>query len=139
MVLNIAASAVNLALLAWFFGCIVTYKTEKFVLVEGMGVKSAEFFMLCLFSTALVLFFAARAVGKWVLLAVLALWLTVQFFCHWRYTIFGVSEQKLRGYNACFQNTLHLFRASKTRLVPDFYHIVLHLLITASAVLTALS
>ena len=137
--MKIAASSVNLALWAWFFGCIVTYKTKKFVLVEGMGVKSVEFGALLLFSLALALFFAAHAVGKWVLLAVLALWLTVQFLCHWRYTILGASEEKLRGYNACFQNTLHLIPASKTRLVPDFYHILLHLLIAASAVLTALS
>ena len=133
------ASIVNLVLWAWFFGCIVTYKTKKFVLVEGMGVKSVEYGALLLFSLALALFFAVHAVGKWVLFGVLVLWFTVQFFCHWRYTIFGVSEEKLRSYNACFQNTLHIIPASNTRLVPDFYHIVLHLLIIASAVLTALS
>ena len=137
--MKLAASVVNLVLWVWFFGCIVTYKTKKFVLVEGMGVKSVEFGALCLFSLALALFFAMHAVGKWVLLAVLALWFTVQFFCHWRYTIFGVSQEKLCGYNACFQNTLHLIPASTKRLVPDFYHMVLHLLIAVSAVLTALS
>ncbi len=137
--MKIAAAVVNLVLWVWFFGCIVTYKTKKFVLVEGMGVKSVEFGALLLFSTALALFFAAHAVGKWVLFAVLSLWFVVQFLCHWRYTIFGVCEEKLRGYNACFQNTLHLIPASKTRLVPDFYHIVLHVLIAASAILCALS
>ena len=60
-------------------------------------------------------------------------------FCHWYYTLFGASEQKLKGYNECFQGTLRLIPKSDKRLIPDFYHIVLHLLILANGILCLLS
>ena len=51
------------------------------------------------------------------------------FFCHWFYTIRGASEKKLKGYIECFRHTVRIFPASDTRLIPDFYHMVLHLLL----------
>ena len=117
------------ALWIWFLGCVITYRFGKHLLVEGMGIKSAEFLMLCLYSAGLVSYYLFRPVGKWILLGVLVLWFIVQFFCHWFYTIFGASGKKLRGYNDCFRNTVRIFRASEKRIVPDLYHIVLHLLI----------
>ena len=78
--------------LVWFLGCTITYKTKKFLLVEGMGIKSAEFVMLCLYSIALASFYFLHT-GKWILLGLLVLWAVIQFMCHWRYTIFGVSEK----------------------------------------------
>ncbi len=69
--------------------------------------------------------------GKWILLAELSLWLVTQFFSHEYYTIFGASLQKVRDYNKCFEGTVKLFPVSETRLIPDLYHIVLHLLIAA--------
>ena len=38
------------ALWLWFLGCVTTYRIGKYLLVEGMGMKSAEFIMLCLYS-----------------------------------------------------------------------------------------
>lgn len=122
-------------LLIWFFGCIRTYKIGRFILVEGMGFKSAEFVMLCLYGTGLILSLAFPPVGTWYLLGVLALWMVVQFFCHWNYTIFGAPEQKLRGYNECFRHTVHIIPASETRVIPDLYHIVLHILILLNLIL----
>ncbi len=122
------------ALWVWFFGCIVTYRIGKFLLVEGMGVKSAEFFMLCLYSIGLASYHFFRPVGKWILLAVLVFWFVVQYFCHWHYTIFGAGEAKLKGYNQCFRNTVRLFPMSERRLIPDFYHIVLHIFILANII-----
>lgn len=89
--------------------------------------------MLIVYALALVLFHAFSC-GRWALLGVLAAWLIVQFFCHWRYTIFGASEKKLRGYNECFRGTLRIFKESETRLVPDLYHIVLHILIVVNII-----
>jgi hypothetical protein len=126
MLLTILPQAV---LWLWFLGCVTTWRFGRVLLVEGMGVKSAEFAMLCAYSLGLAAFYAFRPVGKWVLLAILTLWFVVQFFCHWYYTIFGASEKKLKGYNDCFRGTARLFPMSETRLVPDLYHIVLHLLI----------
>ena len=126
MALAIIAQA---ALWIWFLGCTVTWRIGKCLLVEGMGVKSMEFRMLCLYTLAVVLFHAWRPFGKWFLLGALLVWLAVQFRCHWYYTLFGADEKKLRGYNNCFRDTARIFPMSETRLVPDLYHIVLHLLI----------
>ena len=117
------------ALWIWFLGCVITYRFGKHLLVEGMGIKSAEFLMLCLYSAGLISYYLYRPIGKWILLGVLVLWFIVQFFCHWFYTIFGASEKKLAGYNDCFYDTVRIFRASEKRVIPDLYHIVLHLLI----------
>ena len=121
----------------WFFGCIVTYRFGPVLLVEGMGLKSAEFGMLCMYSLGIAAFWLWPGPGKWILFAVLCLWFTVQFLCHWRYTIFGASEKKLRGYNECVRGTVRLFPVSETRLIPDLYHIILHVLILANCVLCA--
>lgn len=85
------------------------------------------------------LYFLWEPVGKWVLLAELSLWLILQFFCHEYYTIFGASPKKLKGYNQCFAHTVKLFSQSDTRLIPDLYHIVLHMLIALDLVLVILA
>ncbi len=126
------------ALWIWFLGCVTTWRFGKVLLVEGVGLKSAEFAMLCLYSVGLLSFYLFPPVGRWALLSLLVLWFTVQFFCHWFYTIRGASEEKLRGYNTCFRGTLRLFPVSETRLVPDLYHIVLHVLIAANILLCLL-
>ncbi len=120
---------VQAALWIWFLGCVLTYRFGRHLLVEGMGIKSAEFLMLCIYSAALISYYLIRPVGKWILLGVLILWFIVQFFCHWRYTIFGASQKKLKGYNDCFRGTVRIWPASERRLVPDLYHMILHLLI----------
>jgi len=119
----------------WFLGCTISWRIGKYTLVEGMGIKSAEFGMLCLYSAGLLLFYVARPAGRWILFGVLVLWFVVEFFCHWYYTLFGASERKLQGYNDCFRGTVRLFPMSETRLVPDLYHIVQHTLILVNIVL----
>ena len=111
----------------WFLGCTTTYRIGKHLLVEGMGLKSAEFAVLCLYTVGL-------AAGRWILLGILLLWFAVQFMCHWAFTIFGASERKLRGYNDCFRDAVRIFPMSDKRLIPDLYHIVLHLLILVNII-----
>ena len=135
--MTIAILLPELLLAVWFFGCICTYKLGRFILVEGEGIKSPEFVMFCLYGTGMLLFWLIPTVGKWWLLTVLTAWFILQFFCHWYYTLFGASEKKLQGYNACFKNTIHLIPASEKRLIPDLYHMILHLLILLNLVLTA--
>ena len=118
----------------WFLGCVTTYRIGKYLLVEGMGIKSAEFAVLCLYSGGIASYYCLDAAGKWILFSVLVLWFTAQFFCHWYYTIFGASERKLKGYNDCFKGTVRIFPESEKRLVPDMYHILLHVLILANIV-----
>ncbi len=61
-----------------------------------------------------------------------------QFFCHWYYTIFGATEKKLRGYNSCFRDTIRVIPASDTRVIPDLYHMVLHLMLCTNLTLILL-
>ena len=122
------------ALWIWFLGCTTTYRIGKQLLVEGMGVKSAEFAVLCLYSLGLAAFHCFQPAGRWILLGILLLWFAVQFMCHWYFTIFGASERKLQGYNDCFRDALRIFPMSDKRLIPDLYHIVLHLLILANII-----
>ena len=132
------AIALQAALWVWFLGCTVSYRVGKKYLVEGMGIRSAEFIMLCVYTAALVACHCIRPAGKWILIGVLALWFVVEVFCHWYYTLFGAGERKLKGYNECFEGTLRLIPASETRLIPDLYHIVLHLLILLNAIMCVL-
>lgn len=133
---NMAGTIIFQALLwIWFLGCTTSYRIGRYTLVEGMGIKSAEFGMLCLYSIGLIFYYCLQPAGKWILLAILILWFVVQFFCHWYFTIFGASERKLEGYNECFRNTVRLFPMSETRLIPDFYHIVQHTLILINIIL----
>ena len=125
----------QIALWVWFLGCTITYRIGKRLLVEGMGLKSAEFAALCLYSLGLAAFHCFRPAGKWVLFGILVLWFMVQFRCHWYYTIFGASKEKLQGYNDCFRESLRIFPMSDKRLIPDFYHIVLHMLILINSIL----
>ena len=136
--MRIAIIVVSCLLWLWFLGCTFTWKFGKVLLVEGMGLKSIEFAALVLFTLGIGSFLLWEPIGKWVLLVELALWLVEQFFCHEYFTIFGSSSKKLRGYNECFDGTVKLFPVSETRLIPDLYHIVLHLLILADLVLTAI-
>ena len=129
----------QLLLWIWFLGCTITWRFGKHILVEGMGIRSAEVFMLCLYSLGLIGYRFFQPTGKWILFAILVFWFIIQFFCHWYYTLFGASEQKLKGYNECFQGTLRLIPKSDKRLIPDFYHIVLHLLILANGILCLLA
>ncbi len=137
--MRIAIIVMSCLLWLWFLGCTFTWKFGKVLLVEGMGLKSIEFTVLVLFTIGIVGFLLCESVGKWILLVELTLWLVAQFFSHEYFTIFGVSDRKLKGYNECFEGTVKLFPISETRLIPDLYHIVLHFLIATDLVLVILS
>lgn len=137
--MRVAIIVVSCLLWLWFLGCTFTWKFGKVLLVEGMGLKSIEFVALVLFTLGIGSFLLWEPIGKWVLLVELALWLVEQFFCHEYFTIFGSSSKILKGYNECFESTVKLFPVSETRLTPDLYHIVLHLLIGADLVLIVIA
>ena len=135
MSVSIIAYIFEVVLLIWFFGCIVTYRLGNVLLVEGMGIKSAEFGMLVVYIASILLRVVLPQVGNWFVLAVLVFWLVVQYFCHWHFTIFGATPEKIRGYNRCFEGSLCIVPRREDRLIPDFYHIVLHVLIVLNLVL----
>ena len=118
----------------WFLGCVFTYRFGKVLLVEGVGFKSVEFAMLCVYTAGVVSFHCFQPAGKWILFGILTIWFIGQFRFHWYYTIFGASERKLTGYNECFKGTVRIFPESDKRLIPDMYHIVLHILILVNII-----
>ena len=67
----------QIVLWIWFLGCTITYRIGKHLLVEGVGTKSAEFAVLCLYSLGIVLFHWFQPAGKWLLFGVLTLWFIV--------------------------------------------------------------
>ena len=71
---------VQILLWIWFLGCTITWRFGKRILVEGMGIQSAEFAMLCLYSIGLISYYFFQPTGKWILFTILVLWLTIQFF-----------------------------------------------------------
>ena len=50
----------------------------------------------------------------------------------------GATPEKIRGYNRCFEGSLCIVPRRENRLIPDFYHIVLHILIALNIVLLCL-
>lgn len=126
----------ELILFGWFLGCTTTYKFGKYTLVDGMGFYSAEFTMLVIYGTSLLFAFFYPSIGQLGVLLILLFWIIVQFFCHWYFTIFGASRVKIKGYNDCFRDTIRIFPQSEKKLIPDFYHIVLHTLIVINIVLS---
>lgn len=103
--MSIIAYIFEVVLLIWFFGCIVTYRLGNVLLVEGMGIKSVEFGMLVVYAASILLRVALPQVGNWFVLAVLVFWLVIQYFCHWHFTIFGATPEKIQGYNQCMKRT----------------------------------
>ena len=73
---------VQVFLWIWFLGCVTTWRFGKVLLVEGVGVRSAEFAMLCMYSIGVIAFHFFQPAGRWILFGVLVLWFVVQFFCH---------------------------------------------------------
>lgn len=136
--LNIIAYVCEFVLLIWFFGCIVTYRIGNVLLVEGMGIKSVEFGMFVVYSSGIALRMILPQAGNWFVLGVLVFWLVVQYFSHWHLTIFGAPPEKIQGYNRCFEGSLCIVPRREDRLIPDFYHIVLHSLIALNIVLLCL-
>jgi hypothetical protein len=137
--MKIAIYVLILLLLAWFWGCVVSYKTTKWDLVDGNGINGAEFKWWLIYLICCLSFVFFEPIGKWLLPVFLLTWLVIQFVCHWYFTIFGVSEQKLKGYNECFKNTIHIVPASNKHLVPDLYHILMHSMILALLVLCVIN
>ncbi|WP_167958476.1 hypothetical protein [Anaerosporobacter faecicola] len=123
----------NAILLVWFAFCLTGLRIGNIWLVER---ELSDSIFLVIALVAFVLYVVKEKIGKFVLAGWLFMWFVAQFFCHWFYTIFGVSEEKLRSYNACFKDTYHIIPASDTVLIPDLYHIVLHILILSAFLVT---
>ncbi|QVK16967.1 hypothetical protein KHQ81_08660 [Mycoplasmatota bacterium] len=115
-------------LLIWFSMDMTGFSIGDIIIVEAAwnsidGVWWIIFLVLCFF------FYIKDRLGKYILTVFVFLWTVIQFFSHWYYTLFGASDKKIISYNQFFKDTYHIIAASDTRVIPDFYHIVLHIFI----------
>lgn len=122
---------VNILLLGWFFLDMVGVYFEDTYLVTRSW-KDDGIFMI-IFVAVLFLFIFKDRIGKYILVGWQTLWLITQFVFHEWYIIVGGGEEKMRY----FSGSIKLFY-SGSRYIPDLYHIVLHILIAVSLVLTSL-
>ncbi len=119
----------------FYFGCTCGYKFGKKYFVEGMGFKSAEFISFVISLICLLLFFFNEKIGVWLLWGYYLLLTVYMFMFHWRYTIFGATEKKLKGYNECFSSCIYLVKPSSIKLIPDLYHIIMSVFVLTMSVL----
>ncbi|MCL2081172.1 MAG: hypothetical protein FWH16_03625 [Oscillospiraceae bacterium] len=118
----------NGLLLMWFFFDVFGFSIGKFVFVEAAW-NSIDGIWFLFFAGLFAMFCVKDKYGKYPLSIFLLIWAFVQFTSHWYYTIFGASEERIAGYNRFFGNTYFIVPASDSRIIPDFYHIVLYLFI----------
>lgn len=119
---------VNAFLVFWFFLDMFGFKIANIVLVESAW-KDIDGIWYLIYLAMFILFLVKEKYGKYPLTIFLILWLLIQFSSHWYYTIFGATTQKIADYNTFFKNTYHIISPSNSIIIPDLYHIVLHILI----------
>ena len=124
----------NLILLIWFFFDMTGLRIGNFILTEMAWQEDGIFFII--YIACFLLFLFKDKFGKYVLSIWIFLWGITQFFSHWYYTIFGASQSKLNMYNNIYSETYHIVSRSETTIVPDLYHIILHILIVISFLCT---
>lgn len=115
-------------LFIWFSLDMTGFSIGDFTLVESAW-NSIDGVWWLLFLTFSILFIIKEKIGKYMLSIFIFLWAMIQFYSHWYYTIFGASEEKIISYNQFFKETYHIIPSSNSILIPDLYHIILHILI----------
>jgi len=71
-------------------------------------------------------------------LITLGIWGYLQYTSHWRYLLFGAPEARLKRYSAWFGRMYRFFPESHHRVVPDAYHTILGLLLSANLLLVTI-
>ena len=127
----------NCLLLVWFFFDMTGLSIGSTVLVESAW-DSIDGIWFLIFIGFFAFFMFKEKYGKYPLAGFHLLWFIIQFTSHWYLTIFGASDEKIAGYNRFFADTYRIIPASDSRIVPDFYHIVLHIFILLALVFVSL-
>ena len=122
-------------LLIWFFLDMVGVYFKDSYLVTRSYKDDGLFFLIYL--AAVLLFVFYEKAGKWVRLVWTSAWLVIQLLCHEWYTVFG------RGVMGTLESKKQYFSGAvkwlevEGRYIPDVYHTVLHILILAAVITTA--
>ena len=121
------ALLLNLPLIIWFIFNMTGLTISGNILVTQSYKEDGLFFLIYIATLLLFVFF--NKIGKYILSGWLFLWFSLQLYLHWYFTIFGPWEGSVKY----FANTYKLFPSTE-RYIPDFYHIILHILILIALV-----
>ena len=123
-------------LLLWFFLDMTGVYFSNSYLVTRSYKDDGLFFLIYL--VAMILFIFKEKIGKWAVWVWTSLWFVIQFLCHEWYTIFS------KGVMGSLENKIKYFSGAikwieiDGRYIPDVYHTILHILILAVVITTAL-
>ena len=86
----------------------------------------------------MILFIFKEKIGKWAVWVWTSLWFVIQFLCHEWYTVFskgvmGSLEDKIKYFSGAIK-----WIEIDGRYIHDVYHTILHILILAVVITTAL-
>ena len=123
-------------LLLWFFLDMTGVYFSNSYLVTRSYKDDGLFFLIYLVS--MILFIFKEKIGKWAVWVWTSLWFVIQFLCHEWYTIFskgvmGSLEDKIKYFSGAIK-----WIEIDGRYIPDVYHTILHILILAVVITTAL-
>ena len=123
-------------LLLWFFLDMTGVYFSNSYLVTRSYKDDGLFFLIYL--VAIILFIFKEKIGKWAVWVWTSLWFVIQFLCHEWYTIFskgvmGSLEDKIKYFSGAIK-----WIEIDGRYIPDVYHTILHILILAVVITTAL-
>ena len=123
-------------LLLWFFLDMTGVYFRNSYLVTRSYKDDGLFFLIYL--VAMILFIFKEKIGKWAVWVWTSLWFVIQFLCHEWYTIFskgvmGSLEDKIKYFSGAIK-----WIEIDGRYIPDVYHTILHILILAVVITTAL-
>ena len=123
-------------LLLWFFLDMTGVYFSSSYLVTRSYKDDGIFFLI--YSAVMILFIFKEKIGKWAVLVWTSLWFVIQFLCHEWYTIFskgvmGSLEDKIKYFSGAVK-----WLEIDGRYIPDVYHTILHILILAVVITTAL-
>ena len=123
-------------LLLWFFLDMTGVYFSNSYLVTRSYKDDGLFFLIYL--VAMILFIFKEKIGKWAVWVWTSLWFVIQFLCHEWYTIFskgvmGSLEDKIKYFSGAVK-----WIEIDGRYIPDVYHTILHILILAVVITTAL-
>ena len=126
----------QIVLLLWFLlDMIGVYFSDSYLVTRSY--KDDGIFYL-IYLAVMVLFIFKEKIGKWAVFVWTSLWFIIQFLCHEWYTIFG------KGIMGTLEKKIEYFSGAvkwlevEGRYIPDVYHTILHILILAVVITSAI-
>ncbi len=126
----------QLLLLAWFFLDMIGIYFSDSYLVTRSYKEDGIFFLIYL--ATIILFIFKEKVGKWAVAVWTSIWFVIQFLCPAWYPIFGKGIMgPLEGKIKFFSGAVKWLEIDG-RYIPDVYHTILHILILAVVITSAI-